>query len=70
MKTTFLRDTEFSNVNNLFSTRYVRNTCNAGSTTPFIVLTDSNGTIAYSSAVAIDKMKRIDKAIKAVAEGK
>ncbi len=47
----FLRDSSFSDVENLFSTRYVRNVQSASSTTPFIVVTDGKGEIKHSGAV-------------------
>jgi hypothetical protein len=48
LKTQFLRDTQFSNLNNLFSTRFVRNFHNAESTSPFLILTDADGKIVMS----------------------
>lgn len=55
---TFLRNSDFSNVNNLFSTRYVRNVENINSTTPFIIITDKDGLIKYSGPVKkIEKIK-------------
>ena len=61
VKTTFLRDTQFSNMNNLFSTRYLRNTCSAESTAPFIILTDSTGKVAFSQPVS--RMEKIESII-------
>lgn len=48
VNTTFLRDTEFSNLNNLFSTRYVRNLFNVDGSAPFVIITDSFGKIAFA----------------------
>jgi len=45
---TFLRDSEFSQVNNLFATRYLRNVNSASSTTPFAIVTSESGVIIYS----------------------
>ena len=45
---TFLRDTSFSNMNNLFSTRFARNRHNMDSIAPFVIGTDANGLIAFS----------------------
>ncbi len=49
--TVFLRDTGFSNVNNLFATRYLRNIHSSESTAPFLILTDKDGKIALSAPV-------------------
>jgi hypothetical protein len=51
LKTTFLRDTSFSNMNNLFSTRFVRNYHNMDSLSPFVIATDSNGKIVFAQPV-------------------
>lgn len=56
LNTTFLRDSEFANLNNLFSTRYVRNSFNAESTSPFLILTDSNGKIAFAEPINTKKL--------------
>ncbi|CDW86104.1 UNKNOWN [Stylonychia lemnae] len=54
---TFLRDSNFSQVNNLFATRFVRNVRSAASTTPFIIVADSQGVIQYAQPKkSVDKL--------------
>eukprot|EP00347_Sterkiella_histriomuscorum_P009151 403342324 len=52
----FLRDTDFSQINNLFSTRYVKNVESANSYTPFLIVTDNSGKIVFSKPA-----KKIEK---------
>jgi hypothetical protein len=51
VNTKFLRSTQFSDVNNLFSTRYVKNQNNADNSTPFVIITDTNGKIAFAEPI-------------------
>jgi len=69
LKTVFLRDSQFANMNNLFSTRFVRNFHNAESTAPFIILTDENGKIAMSEPVDTKKLSQIVEAVDKVNSG-
>ena len=54
-----MRDSQFANMNNLFSTRFVRNLHSAESTAPFLILTDSEGKIALSEPVDTKKLDKI-----------
>ena len=69
LKTTFLRDSQFANMNNLFSTRFVRNFHNAESTSPFLILTDSQGKIALSEPVDTKKLQKIGEYVEKVNQG-
>jgi hypothetical protein len=46
-------------MNNLFSTRYVRNISNSDSTSPFLIITDAQGKVAYANAVDTKKLHKI-----------
>jgi hypothetical protein len=70
VNTTFLRDTSFSNLNNLFSTRYVKNMRSAESSKPFVIITDSEGRIGFSEPVGVDKVGKIGGYVQRVKEGK
>lgn len=60
----FLRDSQFSNINNLFSTRYVKNVESASSSTPFLIVSDEKGMIKFSKPVS--KIEKILNQIKSL----
>lgn len=60
---TFLRDSSFSNMNNLFSTRFVKNIHKAQSSSPFLIATDSKGKIALCEPTNGQKLHKIPKFI-------
>lgn len=70
LKIQFLRDTTFSNLNNLFSTRFVRNRHNMDSNTPFVIATDANGKIVFSQPVDTKKLDKLTKVFNNIKEGK
>lgn len=65
-----MRDTSFSNMNNLFSTRFVRNTHNMDSNTPFVIATDANGLIAFCQPVDTKKLEKLGKVLNNINLGK
>jgi hypothetical protein len=70
LETTFLRDSQFSNLNNLFSTRFVRNSHNAESTAPFVVITDAQGKIAFCQPINMKKIHKLASIVDNVNQGK
>ena len=48
---TFLRDSQFSNINNIFATKFLRNVSGIGSRYSFLVITDNDGFIKCSNLV-------------------
>jgi hypothetical protein len=46
-------------MNNLFSTRFVRNQHNMDSLSPFLIATDSDGKIAFAQPVKTSKLDKI-----------
>jgi len=70
VNTNFLRDTQFSNMNNLFSTRFVRNYHQVEETAPFLVLTDNKGHIAFAEPLKPKHFSKIGEYVANVAAGK
>lgn len=56
-------------MNNLFSTRFVRNFRSAESTAPFLILTDSEGKISFSEPIDTQKLQKLTEYVDKVKEG-
>lgn len=57
-------------MNNLFSTRFVRNYHNMDSLSPFVIATDSNGKIVFAQPVETNKLEKLQKVFNSLNEGK
>lgn len=59
-----LRDTQFSNINTMLGTRFIKNEMAAGSSVPFIVATDGEGVIRFSQPTEkVDKLEEVFRSI-------